>query len=46
MSLSSMNGIMKPLLEHATKLASKDKNAKKKAEVKMKLKGSVKVKRG
>jgi hypothetical protein len=47
--LSSMGPLMKPLVFAAMRLANKGKEGdktKKKAEVKMKLKAGVKVKRG
>ena len=48
MNLSGANSIMKPLMAAAMKVAGKGKKSdgKKKAEVKMKVKASAKVKSG
>ena len=44
--LSSMGPLMKPLVMAAMRLSDKGSKGKKKAEVKMKLKASAKVKHG
>jgi hypothetical protein len=44
--LSSMGPILKPLMNHASKFAAKQKNGKKKATAAMKVKAKVSIKGG